>query len=219
MTASRLPPSVSTTASVSGEPDTSPSVASTARRTSSRPENGARHLVADVKAPAAALMALAVDDGERGRAGADDDHRAVFAAKRAGVGDVDIVIDADRRRTARARCSNASRVDDRAARRPCRSRHTCWRFRRNRGRPWRRPRAWCLRGSSGRRARRSGSAGWTARPGLAQGHQILVGEADAAIGASAVNAKVISGHVRPRVARCAARRRGRTIMPMALRRK
>ena len=71
-------------------------------------EDGARHLVADVKAPAAALVALAVDDGERGRAGAGDDHRALFAAERAGVGDIDVVVDSTPA-NGHGRCSKASR--------------------------------------------------------------------------------------------------------------
>src|SRR5690606_32730763 len=37
-------------------------------------ENGAGHLVADVKPPAASLIARAADDGHGGRAGADDDN-------------------------------------------------------------------------------------------------------------------------------------------------
>src|SRR6185312_11086866 len=45
------------------------------------PENRARHLIADMKAPAATLEALPVDDRQGCRAGADDDRAAVLAAE------------------------------------------------------------------------------------------------------------------------------------------
>ncbi len=53
-----------------------------------------------------------------------------------------------------------------------------------------------------------------AAPGrLGQRLQVLVGEADAAVGAAAIDAEIISGHLRPPECRCLAARRGRTIMP------
>ena len=127
-------------------------------------ENGARHLVADVKAPAAALVALAVDDGERGRAGAGNDHGALVAAQCARMGSIDVVIGANGGERP-GRCSKVSRS---AIDRPPAMQKAAIgigvvgisRGRRRRKLPWRH------RESSDRPARRSGSGDWSGHHAL-----------------------------------------------------
>jgi hypothetical protein len=145
-----------------------------------------------MKTPATGLVARATDDRHGRRTGADDDNAAFAATERAGMGDVDVVIDfyagkgpRPRGKLGAGRIHAAARhaeagigigglgiID-----------------------------AGCLEYVAGTVADRliGGVAGIDLQIGTAvfhfgQRHQILVGQTHAAIGATTVDAKIISGH-------------------------
>src|SRR4051812_36242748 len=163
-----------------------------------------------MKAPAATLVALTVDNGEGGGTGAGDDHRAVVAAKGAGMSGVDVVIGLHGSEWPWALLEDLA-IGDRAA-----AGHAKTGIGAGIG----------AVGEPGSGKRGLGAVQYRAvgrlavldlevgraTAAFAQSHQILVGEADAAVRASSVDAKIVSGHLPAPENIDAPARRARTIM-------